>query len=180
MYTSVSLPTHGKSCSIYTMGKSILLVCNQETADMVYLHAQNYFTRTLHWNRIPGKYLPWCHRGFDFSFCSLTTAPSSCPLPHQCTGVSSKRLYLLSNSPASDAHGKWGQYWWHIRPMQLLGRKRWKMKVLTLLPGWRCVLPDFPLTWTIMKWHPPKQGVLASTHVSSQSIHRVMLVAVCL
>lgn len=97
----------GKSCSTYTTGKIIPTVCNRETADVVYLHAQNCFTGTLYWNHISGRDLPWCHGGFNFSFCSLSVAPSPCPPPHQSAGVSSMRLYLLSNSPVWDTRGRW-------------------------------------------------------------------------
>jgi len=104
-YTSISLPSQGTSCSTYTTGKSILTVCNKETADVVYLHAQNYFRRTLYWNPIPGRDLPWRHGGFNFSFCSLSTTPFSL-LPHQCAAVSCTRLYPLANTPFSDSHGR--------------------------------------------------------------------------
>lgn len=76
------------------MGKSLLTACNQETADVVYLHAQNCSRRALYWNCIPGRALPWRQGGFNFSFCSLSVAPSPCPTQYE----------TVSNSPVSNIH----------------------------------------------------------------------------
>lgn len=44
---------------------------------------------------------------------------------------------LLSLSPVSDACERWAQCWRHTKLVQSQGKKRWKVKVLRLLPGWR-------------------------------------------
>lgn len=115
-------------------------------------------------DRIPGRDLPWRQGGFDFSFCSLPAAPFPCPAQHG----------TVSNSPVASIHGGECSASNTGGPGQTQGRRDGEGSCCYCL-----FLSEDVCHQPFSSHETPsegveqhsKQGVLASAHRPSQSIH---------